>query len=386
MIFCQACGAQNTTDARFCNMCGGGIARLGEPAGPIAAPVDSGAASTRASTPASMNASRGNTLGAAPNAMHNQTSITLAGYGVQSAGKTYAILIGGALCFLALGAGGGYLAMHAGDAPPAAAPPEPEPEQVPDTAPVEIGDPLPVGEVTPEEGSVIGGPRVTPRRRPSGGTTNPGGGGTTNPGGGGTTNPGGGGTTNPGGGGTTNPAGGGTTTPGGGGTTNPGGGGTTNPGGGGGTTDPAGGGTTDPGGGTTNPGGGTTNPGGGTTDPGTGPARDWAAMQEGVGGDEADLVMEHYSVTVRRYIRNYYALRAASCFDHESRATGETVRGAVVVAFTIAGNGRVEGARVTRNTTNRDSLGACLQRNVASWQLPAPPNGEPIDMEMPFSR
>jgi TonB family protein len=109
-------------------------------------------------------------------------------------------------------------------------------------------------------------------------------------------------------------------------------------------------------------------------------------MQEGVGGDEADLVMEHYSVTVRRYIRNYYALRAASCFDHESRATGETVRGAVVVAFTIAGNGRVEGARVTRNTTNRDSLGACLQRNVASWQLPAPPNGEPIDMEMPFSR
>jgi len=96
--------------------------------------------------------------------------------------------------------------------------------------------------------------------------------------------------------------------------------------------------------------------------------------------------MEHYAVTVRRYIRNYYATRAASCFDHESRETGETVRGAVVIGFTISGNGRVENARVTRNTTQRETLGACLQRNVASWQLPAPPRGEAIDMEMPFSR
>ena len=350
-------------------MCGGGIAKPGEPAGPIAPPTDVGNDSTRAAKPGSISASRGNTLASAPNTMNNQTSITLAGYGVQSAGKTYAILIGGALTFLALGAGGGYLAMNAGETPAAATPPE-APEE-PDTSPVEIGDPIPAGELVPEDNSVIGGPRVTTPRRPSTGTrTNPGGG-TTSPGGG-TTSPGGG-TTSPGGG-TTSP-GGGTTSP---------GGGTTSPGGG--TTSP-GGGTTSPGGGTTSPGGSTTSPGGETTTPGgTGSTRDWGAMEEGVGGDEADLVMEHYAVTVRRYIRNYYATRAQSCFDHASRETGETVRGAVVVAFTIPANGQVQNARVTRNTTERESLGACLQRNVASWQLPAPPRGEEIDMEMPFSR
>lgn len=109
-------------------------------------------------------------------------------------------------------------------------------------------------------------------------------------------------------------------------------------------------------------------------------------MEETVGAEEPDLVMEHYSVTVRRFIRNYYAQRAAGCFDHESRTTGQVVRGTVVVAFTIGPDGHTQNATVSRNTTGSAALGQCLQRNVAAWELPVPPNREPIDMEMPFSR
>ena len=35
MIHCQACGAANADDARFCNMCGAKIAQAGEAGGPV---------------------------------------------------------------------------------------------------------------------------------------------------------------------------------------------------------------------------------------------------------------------------------------------------------------------------------------------------------------
>ncbi|MFK7990463.1 MAG: AgmX/PglI C-terminal domain-containing protein [Sandaracinaceae bacterium] len=37
MLFCQQCGAENTANARFCNMCGSQIASPGEPGGPLPA-------------------------------------------------------------------------------------------------------------------------------------------------------------------------------------------------------------------------------------------------------------------------------------------------------------------------------------------------------------
>ena len=37
MLFCQQCGAENTANARFCNMCGAQIASAGEPGGPLPA-------------------------------------------------------------------------------------------------------------------------------------------------------------------------------------------------------------------------------------------------------------------------------------------------------------------------------------------------------------
>ncbi|MFO0714779.1 MAG: AgmX/PglI C-terminal domain-containing protein [Sandaracinus sp.] len=109
-------------------------------------------------------------------------------------------------------------------------------------------------------------------------------------------------------------------------------------------------------------------------------------MGDTIAEEEPDLVMDHYSVTVRRFIRNYYAQRAAACFEHESRTTGQTIRGTVVIAFTIGGDGHAQNASVSRNTTGSAALGQCLQRNVAGWELPVPPNHEPLDMEMPFSR
>jgi len=109
-------------------------------------------------------------------------------------------------------------------------------------------------------------------------------------------------------------------------------------------------------------------------------------MEDTVSDEERDLQMEHYAVQARRFIRNYYVQRASACWDHETRTTGETVRGAVVVGFTIGPDGHVQNANVTRNTTGRPALGQCLQRNVAGWQLPVPPRGETVEMEMPFSR
>jgi hypothetical protein len=42
VMYCQACGAKNTDDARFCNMCGSSIAAVGTPGGPIAAATQLG--------------------------------------------------------------------------------------------------------------------------------------------------------------------------------------------------------------------------------------------------------------------------------------------------------------------------------------------------------
>jgi hypothetical protein len=383
MIFCQACGAQNTDDAKFCNMCGARIAQAGEPGGPLTAKAGPGGAPAGFAT--------------APNAMNNTTSITLAGIGVQSPARTWAILIGGAALFLVVGAGGAWVALRSTGAPPSTAGQDeaglPAP---PDTAPVEIGDPVPTGQDTPDDGVVISsGPRVRPRgtsgsrggsRGGEPGEASPGaqGAGAEGPGATGSRSPAGGEGAGPGtregAAGASSGTGSGGSGASGAGAGSTGAGGTT-------TAASAGGasGDTTSGGRGASEGGGPAAGGEGTS-AGNGSTRDWGAMQETVGEDEPDLVMEHYSVTVRRFIRNYYAQRAAGCFDHESRTTGQVVRGTVVVAFTIGPDGHAQNANVSRNTTGSAALGQCLQRNVAAWELPVPPNRQPIDMEMPFSR
>ncbi|HJL20246.1 MAG TPA: AgmX/PglI C-terminal domain-containing protein [Sandaracinaceae bacterium LLY-WYZ-13_1] len=102
--------------------------------------------------------------------------------------------------------------------------------------------------------------------------------------------------------------------------------------------------------------------------------------------DERDLEMDLYSGRVRSVIRQYYMRRAAGCFDHASR-NHRDVRGTVLIGFEIQDDGTVRDARVDRNTTGIDSLGGCLARQVGSWRLPPPPEGNaPLAMQMPFSR
>jgi TonB family protein len=96
--------------------------------------------------------------------------------------------------------------------------------------------------------------------------------------------------------------------------------------------------------------------------------------------------MELYGSRVRGVIRQYYIQRAATCFEHESR-NNQAVRGTVLVGFQIQADGTVSRSRVERNTTGIDTLGTCLARQVGSWRLPPPPEGEaPMAMQMPFSR
>jgi TonB family protein len=103
--------------------------------------------------------------------------------------------------------------------------------------------------------------------------------------------------------------------------------------------------------------------------------------------DERDFAMEAYGNHVRRVIREFYIRRAQSCFDHETRVDQEPIRGTVVIGFTIEQSGEVTNTSVDRNTTGRESLGACLARQVDQWRLPPPPEEEgAVQMQMPFAR
>jgi hypothetical protein len=344
MIFCQGCGAENTDDARFCNKCGSAIARPGETGGPLPPAA--------AAPPAGNNTLSGGT-------------VTLAGIGIASPRKTYAILGVGALLFLVLGAGLAWIAMRTGPGTEVATTETGGPE---DDGEVEIGDAIPEGVDVPGGEFVTSGPRVvrpgtsgatattTPSTAPSTPTTTPSTPGTTTP-------------TTP-----RTPRTDGTpsrtphttpdtpTTPG-----TP----STTP------TTPST--PTDP----TTP---STTPSTTPTTPSTS-TRDWGALEEGVEGEEPDYEMEHYSTEVRRFIRTYYLQRATSCFEHESATRRDPVRGTVVIGFQITLHGEVEHATIDRNTTGIDSLGTCLRNQVDAWQLPSPPpDAAPLPMQMPFSR
>ena len=94
--------------------------------------------------------------------------------------------------------------------------------------------------------------------------------------------------------------------------------------------------------------------------------------------------MDMYAGHVRRVIRDFYAARAQSCFDRATR-NNHSLRGTVMVRFTVGSTGHVTSARPVRNTTGDDDLGQCLAGQVGSWRLPVPPDERPVNLEMPFS-
>jgi TonB family protein len=101
--------------------------------------------------------------------------------------------------------------------------------------------------------------------------------------------------------------------------------------------------------------------------------------------DERDLEFELYVGRVRYAIRRYYAPRAQSCFEHATR-NDPNVRGTVVVRFSINADGSVTNSSVLRNTTGNEALGRCLANQALTWRLPQTYNGETIPLEIPFAR
>ena len=75
--------------------------------------------------------------------------------------------------------------------------------------------------------------------------------------------------------------------------------------------------------------------------------------------EERDIETDLYAGRVRYVISRYYASRAQGCFDRATR-NNASVRGTVVVGFTIGSGGQITRSSVGRNTTGNDTLGHCL--------------------------
>jgi TonB family protein len=365
-MFCPSCGAKNSDDARFCNMCGTALVA------PTANTTMRGAGPRPATSDRSAQqmGSAAHTPSSGPRGDASQweepgvSSMSLSAIGVQSTGRVWATIAGGAAVLLALGALGGWLVTRGsgGDA-----------EVPPDTiaAPMEIGLPTaveehaptavpePGGEAPPEPGPAERGGRAAPSRTNgaarSAGTPR----GDTAP----QTERGAtvrDGTT--GGTGAARdavPTGGADTV-----------------------AAPAGGGRRETNAATGGASGGATVVEQPASTEGT--AGDSAPADPAAGEEERDLMLDLYATRVRRYIRSYYAGPAQSCFDRAARVN-DGLRGTVLVTFTIKAEGGTENARVTRNTTGDEVLGNCLVNQVNAWDLPGPPGGA-IELAMPFSR
>ncbi len=398
MVYCQKCGASNTDDARFCNMCGAPIAQAGEPGGPLPedaapaatmrghdSPADKGAdkgseastpprvdprAETEVAPPPSHERARARSasgLDQTPPPMSLDVStVSLAAIGVRSRGKAWAILLGVAAAFIGLGAIGMWLALNMNDAPPAEE--VAEAGEVEPPAPSELEEPLPEGDAPVIE---AGEPTIEPARSGRGRSATPRPSDTSGRGGrGAATGSTGSGSAGSGSSGT-GPTGTGSTGSGPSGTGSTGTGSTGSGSSGGGATEaPTETGST-----------GTGSPGAGST--GTGSEPDWESMEEGV-EDERDLEMDVYSGRLRQFIQTYYMRRAATCFDMATRNHPE-LRGRVTIAFTILADGTTRDTSVESNQTGVESIGGCLVSQVSRWRLPPPPEGEaPLAMSMPF--
>jgi hypothetical protein len=409
-MYCQACGAENTEDARFCNMCGSRFAQAGEAGGPLdagteeptgaEAPAPAGgprndpnatvlgvgkAEVAAAAAPKGAPAGGGAPAGAgapapgaglsgaqqSPFGGDSMLGVTLGGIGVQSAKKAWVTVLAVAAFLVAAGALATWLAMRGSDEGGGHAeaddpfvlgmPLTEETERVPEES--SEGDPTPedidfvtgMGGSTTSAGSMGGtGSSSTTRR-----TTRRTGSSSTGSTGSSTT------------GSTMTGSTGGSNT------------GSTMTGSSGGSTGGSTGGSMD---GTMESGMDST---GGSTDTtmesgGTGGGTGSLPDDTETAPEERDLEMELYGSRVRYVVRRYYAGRAQNCFDRATR-NDPSVSGTVVIAMTIGAEGEVSRARVQRNTTGNEALGNCLSSQVGTWRLPPPPGGS-LDMTMPFSR
>lgn len=379
-MYCQSCGASNSDDAKFCNQCGGRIARPGDAGGPapvggpgggpsatavgMGTPAASGIAapsSASASAPASVNVweqQQTSGSGGGPSMM----SVSLDTIGVRSTKKVWAGIALVALLLVGLGALGSWLLRGEPEVVAEAGHAQPE-------DPFVIGTPLPPSEVPTTPVQPVDDPATdtSPRSAMTGSTST----GSTRTDTHTSTTMTGSST------GTTGSSAGSTSMAGNDSTTSMSSTGTTSMAGATGDTSTMG--STDT---------------GTSVDPGTSMDTGTSTGSTGgtgtipnLGGDlpeERDLELELYGSRVRFVVQRYYVARAQTCFDHATR-NNPNVSGTVVVNMTIGADGNVSDTSVARNTTGDEVLGNCLRSQVASWQLPPPPGGS-LQMQMPFSR
>ncbi len=408
-MFCQSCGAENTAGAKFCNQCGSKIAQAGEPGGVVDTVRGGGAGRVREVTqptsqgemqrPAAGSESASSVGGYNPGALDdpNAMSVSLAAIGVRSSKKTWGTIIVVAGLLVGLGAAAAMFLQEepAEDAGHASA-----------EDPMVIGTPLPVEEAAlpeaplPEEvepsGMASSMGRRTPMRstmRASMASTMSSAMGAATMAGSGSNGSGSGSSQGSGsngleGSGSSGSEGGSSSGSNGSGSGDSGESGSSGSEGSG----------SDGSGSSGAEGGGSDGSGSqGTGSEGSGSTMGSSMEGSSMAGSmlpsnvdeelppERDLRTSFYTSNVRTVIRRYYVPRVRSCFDRATRNT-PSLSGTVVVNMTVGGDGNVSRATVGRNTTGNELLGRCLAGQVSTWRLPPPPDGEPIQMQMPFSR
>ena len=349
-MYCQACGAENTADARFCNQCGAAIARPGESGGPLAGAPEKtqlgghGAGSTvkdpMTQVPVTTGGLPGSgSLGPTPFGGPSMMGVSLAGVGIQSSKRAWGTVLGVALALLVVGGIAGA-ALSGGEEP------SPEAGHADADDPMVVGAPeLPTGVAPPtveEDAPATSSMRTTAMRTTAMRTT----------------------------GASAGTMSSGSSTM-----------GSSTMGSTGTGTGSTGTGST----GTGSAGTGSSGSGSAGTGSGTGMGMGTGTGSSGDSSpEERDIEMELYAGRVRYAIRRYYQARAQTCFDRATR-NEPTLSGTVVIALTIQADGNVGRTRVARNTTGDQLLGRCLAGQVATWQLPHPPGGS-LELSLPFSR
>ncbi|MEM1413556.1 MAG: AgmX/PglI C-terminal domain-containing protein [Myxococcota bacterium] len=330
-MYCQACGAENSEDARFCNQCGATIARPGEAGGPIAATQvgvpagDAGSTVRDAAKPLSPGVAGAGQMGPDPFGGPSMMGVSLAGVGIQSSKKAWGTVLGIALALLAMGAFAGYLMGGGSGEEPVAEAGHAQAED-----PMVIGAPeLPTG-IAPPSGEDLaaaanggGSSRTTATMSATAGRTSTSSGSMTSS--------------------------------------------------------------------MTASMTASMSASMTTAMTGSGSTGSMTSSMSGSAGsgstdapEDRGIEMELYSGRVRYTIQRYYQARAQTCFDRATR-NAPTLSGTVVIGLTIQADGSVTNTRVARNTTGDDLLGRCLASNVGTWQLPHPPGGS-LQLTLPFSR
>lgn len=70
-----------------------------------------------------------------------------------------------------------------------------------------------------------------------------------------------------------------------------------------------------------------------------------------------------------------------ACYERELK-TSPTMRGKVVVGWTIGADGKVRSPKVVSNTTGNREMLPCIRRSIKSWRFPKAQS--PQDIEYPF--